>query len=153
MFGYGPAELRTLEDWWRLAYPDPAYRASVVARWNIAAAAAQDRTFQGSDSRVTCKNGSERIMVVFGMNIDDGVLAAFLDVTERAQAEADLQRQAEELSASNDELERFNRAMVGRELDMIALKQRVNELSRELGREPPYRLAMLDDGPTQARRP
>ena len=34
--------------------------------------------------------------------------------------------------------------MVGRELDMIALKQQVNELSRRLGQEPPYPLAFLD---------
>lgn len=38
----------------------------------------------------------------------------------------------------------FSRATVGRELDMIALKQRVNELSRQLGQEPPFPLAFLD---------
>jgi hypothetical protein len=36
---------------------------------------------------------------------------------------------------------------VGRELDMIELKKRVNALSRELGREAPYPLAFLDDEP------
>jgi len=55
-----------------------------------------------------------------------------------------LRRQTQELAQRNAELERFNRATVGRELDMIALKQQVNELSRQLGQEPPYPLAFLD---------
>ena len=40
------------------------------------------------------------------------------------------------LSASNEELEFFNRNMVGRELRMIELKEEINELCRRLG-EPP----------------
>lgn len=66
------------------------------------------------------------------------------DITARKAAEADRRRQAEELTRRNEELERFNRATVGRELDMIALKQQVNALARELGREPPFPLAFLD---------
>lgn len=66
------------------------------------------------------------------------------DIRARKTAEADQRRQAEELARRNEELERFNRATVGRELDMIALKQQVNALARELGREPVFPLAFLD---------
>jgi PAS domain S-box-containing protein len=59
------------------------------------------------------------------------------DITARKAYEAMLTRQ-------NAELDRFNRAVVGRELDVIELKRRVNALSRELGREPPFPLAFLD---------
>ena len=59
------------------------------------------------------------------------------DITDRKQADAVRQRRAEEL-------ERFNRLSVGRELQMIALKQQVNELSRQLGQSPPHALAFLD---------
>jgi hypothetical protein len=48
------------------------------------------------------------------------------------------------LRARNDELTRFNRASVGRELRSIELKQQVNELALQLGQEPPYRLAFMD---------
>lgn len=48
------------------------------------------------------------------------------------------------MHARNEELERINRAMVGRELDMIALKREVNTLSEALQRPPPYSLAFLD---------
>jgi PAS domain S-box-containing protein len=49
-----------------------------------------------------------------------------------------------ELRVRNEELERFNQAMIGRELDMVELKQRINALSKELGREPPFNLAFLE---------
>ena len=71
-------------------------------------------------------------------------VAYALDISARKQAEAELLRQTDEIRQRNEELERFNRVTIGRELDMIELKQRVNALSRELGREPPYPLAFLD---------
>ncbi|MBI5899089.1 MAG: PAS domain-containing protein [Rhodocyclales bacterium] len=55
------------------------------------------------------------------------------DVTDATRAE-------EELRQRNEELERFNRATVGRELDMIELKREINRLSRELGRAEPHAL-------------
>jgi PAS domain S-box-containing protein len=60
------------------------------------------------------------------------------DITARQAAE-------EELRRNNEELQRFNRATVGRELDMLEMKKRINTLSRELGREPPFPLAFLDE--------
>jgi PAS domain S-box-containing protein len=73
------------------------------------------------------------------------VIGLILDITERRAAAESLRLQAEELTGRNEELERFNRATVGRELDMIALKQQVNALSREQGRAPPFSLAFLDE--------
>jgi PAS domain S-box-containing protein len=68
------------------------------------------------------------------------------DITARKGTEDMLRRQ-------NAELDRFNRAAVGRELDVIGLKQRINGLSRELGREPPFPLAFLDAGGGPQERP
>lgn len=65
-----------------------------------------------------------------------GVLGIARDITKLKLAETDLK-------ARNDELERFNRAMVGRELDMIELKRAINELSGRLGLPPPHDLAVL----------
>ncbi len=77
-------------------------------------------------------------------------VAYALNITLRKEAEATLARQAEEMKRRNEELERFNQVSVGRELDMIELKKRVNALSRELGREAPYPLAFLDDEPGES---
>jgi PAS domain S-box-containing protein len=68
--------------------------------------------------------------------------ATVRDITERRAAEA-------EIKARNAELERFNRATVGRELDMLEMKKAINALSRELGREPPYPLAFLEQAPEE----
>lgn len=73
------------------------------------------------------------------------MIGTITDITVRKSAEEALRIQSQELAQRNEELERFNRATVGRKLDMIALKQQVNELSRQLGREPPYSLAFLND--------
>ena len=62
------------------------------------------------------------------------------DITERKQAEEQILRHLQELHASNEELERLNRAMVGRELRMIELKKEVNELSIKAGTPPHYQV-------------
>ncbi|MCP5278213.1 MAG: PAS domain S-box protein [Thiobacillus sp.] len=95
VFGYGHDELRTLSDWWRLAYPDSAYRAQVQALWNSALAAeapVRGGNITPREYRVACRDGSERIMRISGIALVSGVLAAFSDVTEHKQAE---QAQAE----------------------------------------------------------
>jgi PAS domain-containing protein len=60
---------------------------------------------------------------------------------EKLQAEVAERKRAEErLRATNDELTRFNRAMVDREIRMIELKKQVNELCARLGQPPRYTL-------------
>jgi PAS domain S-box-containing protein len=63
------------------------------------------------------------------------------DITERKQAQEALQQQTHELHVRNDELNRFNRVAVGRELRMIDLKREVNELCERLGEPPRHRVA------------
>jgi PAS domain S-box-containing protein len=74
---------------------------------------------------------------VFDYQGKPAVIGLILDITSRKRAE-------EELRARNEELERFNQAMIGREIDMIELKQRINALSSELGRAAPYDLSFLN---------
>lgn len=73
-------------------------------------------------------------------------LASLRDITERRRDAVELQKQASELSLRNDELMRFNRAAVGRELRMIELKCEVNELSRRLGQPARYRISAEEVG-------
>lgn len=78
--------------------------------------------------------------IKFALPLADGARAVgglAFDITERKHAE-------EALGRSNDELARFNRAAVGRELAMIALKEKVNALSLELGRTPPFDLRVFE---------
>lgn len=66
-----------------------------------------------------------------------GLFGIARDITARKMAEMELRRNIEQL-------ERFNRVAVDRELDMIKLKQQVNALSRQLGQAPPYALAFAE---------
>jgi PAS domain S-box-containing protein len=66
-----------------------------------------------------------------------GMFGIARDITERKHAEMELRRNI-------DELERFNRVAVDRELDMIRLKRQVNDLSRQLGQAPPYVLDFVE---------
>ncbi|WP_447829661.1 PAS domain-containing protein [Aeromonas salmonicida] len=79
---------------------------------------------------------------LYGRRVDyrgkPAVLGLLLDVTEREQVEQALTRQAAELRQQNNELERFNKVMVDRELAMLALKHQINTLSVQLGQQPPY---------------
>lgn len=68
-----------------------------------------------------------------------GMFGISRDISERASAEEQLRR-------SNDELQRFNHAMVGRELEMVRLKQEINAMAAALGRTPPYASAATDGG-------
>ena len=75
----------------------------------------------------------EARLVVSG---EDQVLTIVRDITERKRAE-------EALTQRVEELERFHRLTVGRELRMIELKRQINELSEQLGKEPPHDLSLL----------
>ncbi len=102
------------------------------------AAAAGNGTDYGRVISLPLPDGAQHFeLSVASKRMPDGQPDHFIvlsrDITERHDAET-------ELRARNDELERFNRATVGRELDMIELKKRINALSRELGRAPPYPL-------------
>jgi len=55
------------------------------------------------------------------------------DITERKAA-------LEESKKKTDELEKFNKLAVGRELKMIELKREINALLEESGKEPGYKI-------------
>lgn len=151
LLGYAEEELIG-RNWFEVALPQPdglerffpAFRR--VMDGDVFAA-------EHFESPVRCRDGSERLMAWHNAVLGDesgrtvGTLSSGEDVSERRRAEDALRRQAEELAARNAELERFNRTVVGRELDMIALKRRVNALSVELGRAPPFALAGIDAPP------
>ena len=126
-------------------HPDDAARLDETFRQCL-----QDRAVFELEHRLVRPDGSVRfVQEIACPYFDDSgtlvkYLGATLDITERKQAEGTLREQSAELRGRNEELERFNRVMTGRELRLIAMKQQVNDLAAKLGRPRPYPLAFLD---------
>lgn len=88
--------------------------------------------------KIICKDGTVKEVEISAAagryNGEPADLAIVRDVTERKQAQ-------QKLRQNMSELECFNRMAVGRELRMIELKQEVNQLLAELGRQEKYQIA------------
>jgi len=131
--GYAPEEL--LGKSVAVVYP-PEQAATVRDR-----IAALDVSGHGTfETEHVCKDG-RRIPVMMDVTViksEAGKLqmrvAYAINIAARKSAE-------DELRARNAELEHFNRATIGRELDMIRMKETINALNKELGRAPPYDLS------------
>jgi PAS domain S-box-containing protein len=88
-FGYTKADVPTLNRWWESAYPDPDYRQWVIAHWTaeFERAAEHQMRIDPQEYPVTCKNGEVRSVEISTVSLEEGLLAAFVDVSERRRAE------------------------------------------------------------------
>lgn len=97
MFGYDLDQLQDAEDWWRLAYPDPHYRAMAQEKWEteISAARRENREMTPFDLDVMTASGETRRIQFRHRSIGHFHLNLYLDVTaERLYAQR-LQKLAE----------------------------------------------------------
>ncbi len=93
-FGYKPEEIPHMSDWWLKAYPDAAYRDEVLALWMglVEKAIAENRYIERSEYMVTCKDGTIKTMLIFGVLVSDKVFVVFEDITKRKMAEDEICR-------------------------------------------------------------
>lgn len=126
--------------WGEVLHPEDAERT--IAAWKECVRTGGvwdiEHRFRGVDEQwhpilargVPVRDEEGRIVCWAGIN---------LDISKLKQAEAELRNHALELKAANEELARFNKAMVGRELRMIELKKEVNALCAQLGQPGRYK--------------
>lgn len=90
VLGYVRDDVPDVETWFRLAYPHPSYRAKVVAEWTAALGRAVRHRGEVDpiEARVTCKDRSERVMLISAVLLGEDTLVAFLDVTALRREEA-----------------------------------------------------------------
>jgi len=131
----------------------PSDRASgkPVRDLQAAAAAAENAPYE-RDGCLVRKDGTKFhgniTIATLSSNSGDvrGYACVIRDITKRKQSEEALRQAGVELRRDADELERFNRLMVGRELRMIELKKEVNELCGQRGQAARYSLNFEDLG-------
>ncbi len=89
LFGYTPEEIPTMNEWWKLAYPDETYRLQVKEIWKTAIerATRDNIDIEPIEFNVSCKDGSVRIVLISGIAFYPDFLAVITDITERKRAE------------------------------------------------------------------
>ena len=94
--GYDTADFATVADWSLKAYPDPAYRQTVMEAWQaeLERAKRTGTAFTPQEARVHCKDGTSRTLLVsaasLGVSFAGSHLVVLYDITARKQAEAAL---------------------------------------------------------------
>jgi signal transduction histidine kinase/ActR/RegA family two-component response regulator len=84
-FGYILDEIPTDEQWFQLAYPDPAYRQQLIAGWRmeLEKARASGGPIPPVEVNVTCKNGQTRQAIANTQLVGHRILIILTDITER----------------------------------------------------------------------
>ncbi len=85
LFGYTKEDIPTVFDWYPLAYPDKAYRESVIALWehDIQRAIIEQKETPPREYQVTCKDGTVRDIEITMNILGSRQLVIFTDVTEQ----------------------------------------------------------------------
>lgn len=89
IFGYNAADIYLTDQWWQLAYPEPAYRAKVRKSWSSAVrkARAENREIDPQEWEVTCRDGSVKIVEFSMVPIGTISLIIMNDLTERKRTQ------------------------------------------------------------------
>ncbi len=110
MFGYALDDVPTVENWYRLAYPDLDYRTQVLEIWNhnIAQSWPEKKPLEPMEAKICCKDGSRRDIMIYGSWADDCLIAMFADITERKIAEGIALQYQAIVQSSNDAIISLN---------------------------------------------
>ncbi len=104
LFGYTDIDLPDLNSWWRLAFPDPDFRANAMQTWDLAVSTSTDgsQIMTPDTYTVTAKNGERLDVEISGVTTSFGFLATFVDQTENRRTQLQLEAAKKEADAAND---------------------------------------------------
>jgi PAS domain S-box-containing protein len=141
LFGYSNRDISSLDDWFRLAFPDRKDRLSAFEKWKTAVAGVSPQRDGRHESQVTCKDGSLREIEFRFARIQESLVVTLNDVTERNRAEAHLHTLASRLQTIREEEREFISREIHDELGQLltGLKLEVKWLENKL---PPDAIAL-----------
>ena len=92
--GYTKEDVTNLVEWQNQAFPDIDYRLEANHKWEALKLSASDK---GSDMnpeeyQVSCKDGTVRHMMLYGIFINDSFLVFFMDITHIRKAEEQIRK-------------------------------------------------------------
>ena len=99
--GYTNEDIPDLEHWMQRAYPDPVYRARIMADWTQQLQDAQSgdgKINASSEVKVIDKAGAEHEMQFSGILLGNEVFGLWVDLTERNRAERLFREQRDHLA-------------------------------------------------------
>ncbi|WP_173199670.1 ATP-binding protein [Geobacter sp. SVR] len=87
-FGYDRQDIKTFDDWFHLAYPDPAYRLQMETTSREIIGLAQSGEADRSESfryegRITCKDGTVRHIIFRHQFSSNRLITVMFDITDR----------------------------------------------------------------------
>lgn len=95
LFGYSNEEMKSVQNWWNLAYPDETYREKIKKVWaNAMVVARKERVdVKPIEASVTCKDGTVKDIEFRLSSTGKLNIIILSDVTERKIAAEELQKQ------------------------------------------------------------
>ncbi|WP_374267191.1 PAS domain S-box protein [Zoogloea sp.] len=91
-FGYTRDDIPTVTAWAERAFPDPVEREAMLARRvTLRPPHSGARAAEPIEQRITCKDGSQRFMMVSGAPVGESFLVTFFDITEMRRLDAQLE--------------------------------------------------------------
>lgn len=129
--GYSANEIINNPDATKMLYPEKNQHDSMMAEW-----AERGNSFENWELTLTTKDGKKRTVAWFNLSSSIKIpgwysWAVGFDVTDRNNAKKDVEKKI-------NELEKFNKLMVGRENRMIELKKEINRLLEKLDKPKKY---------------
>lgn len=104
LLGYTLDDIPDLDHLWPVIYPDAEYREKVLYDWgNLirqVIAGNTDIEQKKNEYRIRCKDGTDRVTVIFTNIISGTILLGFLDITDRRRAEEEKHHLQEQLFQS-----------------------------------------------------
>jgi PAS domain S-box-containing protein len=103
LFGYDAGEIRNGAHWFRLAYPDPAYRHEVIQAWKQFEQDPEGAPDRAQEFTVRCKDGDDKIIRFKAVVLGNGEhLITCEDTTKLKRAEAAVAAQLSRFQALYD---------------------------------------------------